>query len=456
MSSSFLDLSYLAVAVALLFVNGFFVAAEFALVKVRLGRIDHFVSEGRPFATTAKWLVVNLDAALAACQLGITIASLGLGWIGEPAIARLLGPAVHAVGIHSEKVVHLISFTVAFSIITAGHLVLGELAPKTFAIRRPEIIALWCAPFLKAFYVAFYPVLFVLNGAATLLVRKFGVDPADAGDEPHSENELRALLAQAHVHGELTRSEHQMLNAVFEFDDMVCRRVMIPRGDVVWFDINASISEVLDLACRAKHTRYPVCDGSLDQVLGVIHLKDLLVLARSEQRSLRDALRKPHYVPETMPVSRLLKYFQAVRQHLAFVVDEYGTVVGVATLDSVLAPIVGSVEDEFDASMAEIIPSGSGQYIVLGSTSIEVVERRLGLDFGEQQADTLSGLLVDELDRILSVGDVVDLPGATAEVVDVRGARAARIRLTVVAATTGEVDRNVGAGGDGGRRGEPT
>ncbi len=442
---TFVDLWHLAVAVVLLAVNGFFVAAEFALVKVRPSRLDVLAREGRPFAAMAKSLAEHLDASLGACQLGITIASIGLGWVGEPAVAGLLAPVVRAFGIVSERVLHALSFTVGFSVITAGHLVIGELTPKAFAIRKPEMLAIWCAPFLRAFSVVFYPILVVLNGATLILVRFFGVETSGGsghGDQPHSEEELRALLSQAHVHGELTHSEHELLDAVFKFDDMICRRVMIPRGDVVWLDASRPLSEALRIAQQEQHTRYPVCDGSLDEVLGVVHLKELLVLAAGKGGDLKSVMRRPHYVPETMPVSRLLKYLQAVHQHLAFVVDEYGTVAGIATLDNVLEPIVGSVEEEFDTTAAEIVPAGSGQFLVLGSAPIELVETELGLHLGDYDVDTLSGLLVAKLGRILDVGDRVDLPGAQAEVLDVRGARASRIRLTLLEAAAHECAGN--------------
>jgi len=431
----FADLWHLAIAVVLLAVNGFFVAAEFSLVKVRPIRLEVLAGEGRPFAAMAKSLADHLDSSLGACQLGITIASIGLGWVGEPAVASLLAPAVRVFGVTSETVLHALSFTVGFSVITAGHLVVGELAPKAFAIRKPEMLAIACAPFLRAFSVVFYPVLVVLNGATLVLVRSLGVETSGEsgrGGQPHSEAELRALLSQAHVHGELTHSEHELLDAVFKFDDTICRRVMIPRGDVVWLDVSRPLGHALDVARREKHTRYPVCDGSLDNVLGVVHLKDLLVLATGRGGDLKSAMRRPHYVPETMPVSRLLRYLQAVHQHLAFVVDEYGTVAGIATLDNVLEPIVGSVEEEFDTTAAEVVPAGSGQFLVLGSTPIEVVEEELNLHLGEYEVDTLSGLLVAKLGRILDVGDRVRLPGAEAEVLDIRGARANRIRLTLL------------------------
>lgn len=425
--------SLILVAVFLLLLNGFFVAAEFAIVRVRPSRLDVLVGEKRPFAQTARWLVTHLDAALGACQLGITIASLGLGWIGEPAVARLLAPVFAAVGIVSEKALHTTSLAVGFSVITAAHLVVGELAPKALAIRRTEALALACALPLRWFYIAFYPFLVVLNGAALGLIRLVGIDGSGEHGSGHSEEELRALLSRARVAGELSRSEHELLHAVFEFDDLICRRVMLPRGDVDYISIDDSPEEWLEMIRRTKHTRYPVCDGSLDDTVGIVHIKDLLEFDASDKGGLEKIMRRPHHVPETMPISRLLGYFQAVRQHCALVVDEFGTVTGMVTLENVIEPIVGRVDDEFDEEPPDIVPAGSNEYLVDGRALVEYVERSLGISLGsdQEEADTLSGLLVEKLGRILQAGDQVEFTDVHAEVLEVRGARARQIRLTL-------------------------
>ena len=220
------DVIKIAFAIILVIINGFFVATEFALVKVRPGRLDELVRQGRIFATTAKWLVQRLDAALSACQLGITMASLGLGWIGEPAVAHLLRPLLQSVGVVSEMWLHGIAFAVAFSGITAAHLVFGEQAPKIFALRRPEKVLLWFAPPLKFFYFLSYPFMVALNATTSFLLRKIGIKGGSEHETVHSEEEIRALLRQAHQHGELSRSEHRLINAVFEFDDTVCQTDM--------------------------------------------------------------------------------------------------------------------------------------------------------------------------------------------------------------------------------------
>jgi len=414
----------------LVLINGFFVAAEFALVKIRESRLDEMVKERRPFASTAGWLVERLDASLSACQLGITMASLGLGWIAEPAVAHLLRPLILSIGVTSEILIHGIAFTIAFTTITAFHLVLGEQAPKIAALRRPETAVLWCALPLKIFYYLSYPFMAALNSTTAFLLRKAGIEGASEHEIPHSEEEIRALLMQAHVAGELSRSEHRLINAVFEFDELICRRVMLPRADVVYLDAKHSLSEAIDIFHQTKHTRYPVCEGSLDKIVGVVHIKDLIGLSADTDFDLSSVIRPPQYVLETMPVRRLLRQFQATHQHLAFLVDEYGTVSGIVTLDNILESIIGPVEDEFDDEQPEIVSEGPKVFLVSGNTSIEAINQRFGLKLEVHDVDTIAGLMMARTDKLLAQGDQVELPGATAEVLEVKGPRVIRIRLT--------------------------
>jgi CBS domain containing-hemolysin-like protein len=243
----------------------------------------------------------------------------------------------------------------------------------------------------------------------------------------------------------LTRSEHRLLNAVFEFDDLVCRHIMLPRSDVEYFDMNHSVAECIALARRTKHTRYPVCDGSLDDVLGVVHVKDLAGVGLTESFDWKSIMRPPRKVPEDLPISKLLRHFQASHQHLAFVIDEYGTVVGVVTLENVLEQIIGNVEDEFDTEQTDIVPEGPDEWIVLGSTSVDEVERKLGIPYGEAEADTFSGLLMHYAERILTPGDRIELQGFIADVLEVRDDRAHRVRVTRLRAAP---PPGIGAGPD--------
>jgi len=423
------DTFQIVLAALFVLVNGFFVASEFALVKLRPMRLETLVGENRPFARTARWLHQRLEASLSACQLGITIASLALGWIGEPALARMLTVPLHWIGIDSPHVVHVIAFTVAFTGITAIHLVVGEQAPKIFAIQNPERLALLCALPLRIFYSLSYPFMVALNSASSSVLRLLGQSSAASEAVPYTEGEIRLLLEEAQLQGELSRAKHRLINGVFDLEDRVCRRIMVPRGDVVFFDVATPPEDCLKIAQQTKHTRYPLCDGSLDNVVGVIHLKDLLTVRPGQDVALREIARLPHYVPEMMPISRLLRLFQSIRQHLAFVVDEYGTVIGIVTLENVIEQIVGPVEDEFDDETPRFVPDGPGRFLVLGGTPVEMVERRLGLPLHAEEADTLSGALVAVAGRILRAGDRIELSGAIAEVLDVKGARARRVRI---------------------------
>jgi len=425
------DVLMIFLAGLLVMINGFFVAAEFGLVKIRESRIDEMVKERRPFASTADWLVERLDASLSACQLGITMASLGLGWIAEPAVAHLLRPLIFSIGITSEMLIHGIAFTVAFTTITAFHLVLGEQAPKIAALRRPETAVLWCALPLKFFYYLSYPFMAALNYTTALLLRMAGIEGASEHEIPHSEEEIRALLMQAHIAGELSRSEHRLINAVFEFDELICRRVMLPRADVIYLDANHSLSEAIDVFHQTKHTRYPLCEGSLDKIVGVVHIKDLIGLSTDTDFNLSSVIRPPQYVPETMPVRRLLRQFQSTHQHLAFLVDEYGTVSGIVTLDNILESIIGPVEDEFDDEQPEIVKEEPQVYLISGNTSIDSINQRFDLKLEAHDVDTIAGLMIAQTDKLLAPGDQVELGGATAEVLEVKGPRAIRIRLTL-------------------------
>ncbi len=432
------NLTYLAIAVVMVLLNGFFVATEFALVKVRGSQLDELVKQKRPFAKTARWLGDRMDASLSACQLGITMASLALGWVGEPAFARLLEPVFHAVGITSGPALHTTGFIVAFTIITTLHLVIGEQAPKIYAIRRPELMILWCAVPLKICYVLFYPFLIALSYSTSQLLRLVGIEGASEHVTPHTEAEIRTLILQAVASGELTRSEHRLLHAVFEFDDMICRRVMVPRSDAVFFEVDQSLAECLEIVQQSQHTRYPLCEDSLEHVIGIIHIKDLVGIDASSPIELRELARAPHHVPETMPISQLLRHFQKTHQLMAIVVDEHGTVVGVVTLENVLEQIIGPVEDEFDTEPPDIIPDGAGQFIVQGGASLDVVNAKFGLELDAVDVDTMAGIMLERVGRVLEVGDRVDFDGILAEVIEVEGARATRIRLTLPNARSDE------------------
>ena len=271
-----------------------------------------------------------------------------------------------------------------------------------------------------------------LNLSTTWLLRTVGATDNNKSTIPYSEEEIRALLREAHVHGNLSGSEHSIINAVFEFADLVCRRIMVSRTDVDFVDINEMTSVTLDMIHRTEHTRYPICDGSLDAVLGVLHVKDISGQTIHDGFDWRSLMRPPKKVPENMPISKLLRHFQGTHQHMAFVVDEYGMMIGIVTLENVLEEIIGDVADEFDVEEPEIVPDGPDSFVILGSTAVQDVENRLGIHFEYADVDTMSGLLLNKADRLLVAGDVINFPNAIAKVLTVSDDRATKVRLTLL------------------------
>ena len=434
-------ISFLLLALVLIILNGFFVAAEFALVKVKFSRIEKARDEGKMFAGTSVWLAERLDKSLSACQLGITMASLALGWVGEPAFAVLVGPVMEWFGVTDPNIVHIVAFAVSFGVITGLHLVVGEQFPKIFAIRRPLTMLLWCALPLRFFYYLLYPFLTVLDAVTAALLRLVGIEGAsEHGDGPSSEEEIRHLLSEAHIHGNLTRSEHRLIQNVFEFDDMTVGSIMLPRTDVEFFDVGDSPEDHLALFGRTKHTRYPVADRSLDSVLGVAHVKDLLragygrdsEVAGAPETKITDLMRPPMKLPETLPISRVLRQFQSSHQLMAFVVDEHGIILGIVTLEDVLEQIIGAVEDEFDAEEPSILSAGPNEYVIDGGVHLGKIDRELNVSLNEgSSADTVSGLLMERQQKIPAAGDIVEFDGLKAEVIETKNDRATKVRMTL-------------------------
>jgi CBS domain containing-hemolysin-like protein len=421
----------LAMMLAFLFVllNGFFVAAEFALVKVRPTQIELHAVEGHRRARVAQHMITHLDAYLSATQLGITLASLALGWIGEPAFARILEPLLVGVLGASPAVVHTVSLTVAFAVITVLHIVLGELAPKSLAIRKPEPTSLLVAIPLYAFYKVSYPAIWVLNHAANGILRIFGIQPVTESELAHSEEEIRRLLA-SEAQSELPEHKRELLANVFELSHRTARQIMVPRADVVYLSTTRPMNENLEVARRAGHTRFPLCEGDLDHVVGLVHIKDLF-RAPEPSSSLTDVRRAISFVPETMPADRLLRRMRAERVHMAAVLDEYGGVSGIVTLENVIEEIVGEIQDEFDFEKPEIVPLGSNAYQVSGQMLVADLEDELDLELSERDEDTIGGVVLSELGRRGRVGDVVRIGHLALQVLEIDGNRIRTLRLTV-------------------------
>ncbi len=427
----------LALAAVLIFLNGFFVAAEFSLVKVRSTQLEPRVQAGQRRARVARYMTKHLDSYLSATQLGVTLASLGLGWVGEPAFAWIVRPAVSAIAPRAmgEAIVHTVALTLAFLLITMLHIVLGELAPKWVAIDRAEATALWTSPPLFLFHRLTYPAIWVLNRAARGMLKLVGLPPPSQGEMAHDEQELRLLLATSGAR-DMTIQKREILDNVFELSHRVARQIMVPRADVVYLSTTRPLAENLKIARQSGHTRYPLCEGDLDHVVGLVHIKDIF-RAERPLASLSEVARDIDYVPETLELDRLLRRMRNESFHVAAVIDEYGGVSGIVTLENVIEEIVGQIQDEFDvAEKPEIQEPSPGVYIVSGAMLVDDLERELGQEISERDEDTIGGVVLSELGRPPEVGDAVELGPVTLEVLEVRQNRILSLRATVKAPET--------------------
>ena len=425
----------LAGAFFLVLLNGFFVAAEFAIVKVRSTKIRELAEAGDWRATVARTVIEHLDAYLSACQLGITMASLGLGWIGEPAVARLIEPTLRAAGVTNETLIHTAAFTVAFIIIAFLHIVLGELAPKSLAIRKAESTSLWLTPPLRAFYWLMYVPIAALNGAANWILRLLGIEPVGETGEAHSSEELRMIVGASHAHGVLNATERRLLENVIDFSEREVAEIMTPRVDMVCLLVNRSIAENLAIVRGEQHTRYPLAEGSADNVIGMIHIKDFISLtvegAAERTGSVLQSIKRPVlFVPESASIDAVLRTIQATRTLMAIVVDEYGGVAGLVTLEDVLEELVGEIRDEFDDMEFEIERRG-GETVVEGGLPLSEVEEMFPDMVGEEESDvrTIGGLVLKELGRIPVKGDRVTLGSYGLEVVEMDNLRITRVKI---------------------------
>jgi CBS domain containing-hemolysin-like protein len=416
-------------AAVLVGLNGFFVAAEFALVKVRPTQIEPFVAEGQRRAKVAQHMLRHLDAYLSATQLGITLASLALGVVGEPAFAWLIAPLVRPFTGDNPALLHSAGLTVSFLVITILHIVLGELAPKSIAIRKSEGTTLIVALPLFVFYKITYPAIWLLNHTANRLLKLVGIEPMGESEITHDEEELRLLLASSNTN-RLSLQKRELLDNVFELSHRVARQIMLPRQDVVYLTTTRPVAENLRIARRSGHTRFPLCEGDLDHVIGVIHIKDIFRRERPIT-SFQEVAREIAFVPETLELDRLLKRMRTERFHLAAVIDEYGGVSGVVTLEDVIEEIVGQISDEFDIDKPEIRKLDEGAWEVSGGMLIEDLEDELGIELSDRDEDTIGGLVFSELGRNPVVGDRVEVGPVQIEVLEIQLNRVTTVRLTL-------------------------
>ncbi|WP_409303993.1 hemolysin family protein [Peribacillus sp. SCS-155] len=425
-----LNLFLIAVLIAL---TAFFVATEFAVVKVRSTRIDQLIEENKPGAKAAKHVITHLDEYLSACQLGITVTALGLGWLGEPTVEKLLHPLFAYFNLN-ESVTHILSFGIAFASVTFLHVVVGELAPKTVAIQKAEAVTLLFSKPIIWFYRIMYPFIWILNGSARLLVGLFGLKPATEHEGSHSEEELRLILSESYKSGEINQSELTYVNNIFEFDNRIAKEIMIPRTEMVSISFEDHLEDVFKVIREEKYTRYPVIDGDKDNILGVLNIKDVLtsMVPGTSIGKVQDisAFIKPVIrVIETIPVHDLLLKMQRERTHMAILSDEYGGTSGLVTVEDILEEIVGEIRDEFDTDeIPDIKEVSEGHYLLESKVLISEVNDLLGTNLDEEDVDTIGGWFLSQ-NYDAKVGDVIIQEGYSFKILEIEGHHITRIEV---------------------------
>jgi CBS domain containing-hemolysin-like protein len=417
-------------ALVLVGLNAFFVAAEFALVRVRESRIVQLEQEGSARAAVVHGTLRDLDSYLSVCQVGITVASLALGWVGEPAVSHLIRPLFEAVGIMSEQVVSIIAVILGFSAITFAHLVFGEQAPKYFSIQKAERVALWISRPLNLFRLLLNPVVWVVNASTNFVLKPWGIRLGEEM-EAHSEEELRIMISSSTASGVLEPEEREYLNNVFDFGDRVAREIMVPRPDIEAIASDDPLPELVDAAVYGRYTRYPVYEEDLDHVLGAAHVKDLLRAARqnADDFDIRSIIRECLVVPETKRIEEILKEFQTRRLQMAIVIDEWGSVEGLITIEDIVEELVGEIQDEFDEGEPAIEQLGEDLYAVDGRIPITDINDRFELDLPHEDFDTIGGYILGFLGRPPESGDTIEAEGATMQVKSVDGPRVSTLTL---------------------------
>ena len=420
----------LAVIIFLVLLNGFFVASEFAIVKVRGSQLEAAEAEGEGRAGLARHVTAHLDAYLSATQLGITLASLALGWVGEPFLAKMLQPFFFLAGVSSETLVRTSTFVLAFSLITFLHIVLGELAPKSLAIRKSVLTTLWVARPLALFYVIFKPAIWFLNGAANLILKHlFRLEPVSEHELAHSEEELRLILAESARAEEVSSLGKEILINALDMRNRVVRDITTPRGEVVFLNTEDTFEENVQRALESRHTRFPLCEGHLDNTIGLVHIKDLLRLLRGAQPDLHTIRRELFPVPEMMPLEKLLGVFLSKHGHLALVVDEFGGTTGIVTLDNVLEELVGDIQDEFDADKPEFKRLNSEEFTVEGSLGLYELRDLAGLELESADVSTIGGYVTHLLGHLPKQGERVRIEDFEVTITQTDGRRVGQVHF---------------------------
>lgn len=396
----------------LVFLNGFFVAAEFAIVKVRSSQLELRIREGSKTAKVARSLIQNLDAYLSATQLGITLASLGLGWIGESVVAKLIIDTIALLGFEmSHELAHQIALPIAFLTITVLHIVFGELAPKSLAIQRSESVSMIIAIPLKLFYQIFRPFIWLLNGFANRFIILIGFEPPREGHSDHSEQELRVLLEESSKTGVIEQAEHEMLENIFDFAETPIKQIMVPRGKMSAVDIRMDHGELIEKVIEEGYSRYPVFDESIDDIIGVVYVKDILTMLNHRNLIVfSDLIRPSLSVHEDELIDLLLRRMQRQRVHMAIVIDDFGGTAGIVTLEDIIEEIVGEIQDEYDEETPFVVKLTETDYEVDALTAIDDANDTLPKPLPENDDyETVGGLVLTKLGRIPDLNEIVEL-----------------------------------------------
>lgn len=385
------------IVIFLVFMNGFFVATEFAMVKVRKSRVETLALDGNKNAKYTLKIVKDLNSYLSACQLGITLASLGLGWVGEPAFADMLRPLINLFNL-PEITLHSIAVVLGFSIITGLHIVLGELVPKSLAIISAEKIALYTALPLIGFYKITYPIMWSFNHSTNLVLKIFGISQVDEQEAAHTDEEIKLLVEDSYKHGLIDQTELTFVDNIFDFSEKTVREIMIPRTDMACVFIEDSFEEIIKYVLEEQLTRYPICKDSKDNVIGFIHIKDLFKLKIEGNENIEGIIREIKFVPESLSISELFTAFKEEKAQMAIIIDEFGGTSGLVTTEDILEEIVGEIQDEFDDDGEEdIILTENGSYVVDGKVILSDINELLETDIQDENIDTIGGWIYFQL-----------------------------------------------------------
>jgi len=393
----------------LVFMNSFFVAAEFAIVKVRGSQLEVKVKSGDRYAVLGKHIVHHLDGYLAATQLGVTLASLGLGWIGEPVVSKIVINVMGLFGVNIEpQLAHSIALPVAFVLITILHIVFGELAPKSIAIQRPERTTLLVAYPLQFFYIIFKPFIWLLNGIANLLLKLIGISSVQ-GSEIHTSDELKLIIKQGKESGAIEENDYAIIKNAFHFSEHTVKQIMVPRTQMSAIDINDFNETMLEKVIEENYSRIPCYEDSLDKIAGVVYIKDILIkMRKSEPINIRDIMRPVLLVPDSKRIGQLLKDFQVKHQQIAVVVDEYGGTKGIVTMEDILEELVGEIQDEYDMETPCVEKTHDKIFSVVASASLDDINKLLPHPINKnEQYETLAGYLIFKFGRIPNTNDKI-------------------------------------------------